>query len=320
MRDRRSPIRNGKLTHRLLITDYWFTDYPPAVTAPQKTPDKPLTPTQAWQPFTPRGVAAFGLASFMRVFLVQGVVTVLVGIALIWALRAAWVPVISEAIQQLPATGNIQRGELHFPGESPQRLAENSQLAIVVDLEGTRAVGQVADLEIAFEKKRFVLRGPLGAFWRDYGTTYQFNFNRPELTPWWDAHRWAILLLLALALGVAVFASWWALALVYVPVVKFIAFFADHAVTWGGAWRVSAAALLPGACLVALALILYGVGAIPLFQFGLLYALHIVAGLIFVLTSPFFLPKISVLLASKNPFGLPDDLTPPGPSAGAGKM
>ena len=290
------------------------------MSAPKKLPDKPLTPTQAWQPFTPRGVAAFGLATFTRVFFVQAAVAVLVGVALIWALRAAWVPVISEAIQQLPDTGNIQRGELHFPGESPQRLAENSKLAIVVDLEGTRAAGQVADLEFAFEKKRVVLRGPLGACWRDYGPQNVFSFNRPELTPWWDARRWAILLLLALALGVAVFASWWALALVYVPLVKFIAFFADRALTWGGAWRVSAAALLPGACLVALALILYGVGAIPLFQFGLLYALHIVAGLVFVLTSPFFLPKISVLLASQNPFELSDDLTPPGPSAGAGKM
>ena len=291
----------------------------PLVSAPKKLPDKPLTPTQAWQPFTPRGVAAFGLASFMRVFLVQGVVTVLVGIALIWALRAAWVPVISEAIQQLPDTGNIQRGELHFPGESPQRLAENSQLAIVVDLEGTRAAGQVADLEIAFEKKRVVLRGPLGACWRDYGSQNVFSFNRPELTPWWDARRGAILLLLALALGVAVFASWWALALVYVPLVKFIAFFADRAVTWGGAWRVAAAALLPGACLVALALLLYGSGVIPLFQFGLLYALHIVAGLVFVITSPFFLPKISARPDVKNPFGLPDEIAPPGSSERTGR-
>jgi hypothetical protein len=108
-----------------------------------------------------------------------------------------------------------------------------------------------------------------------------------------------------------VFASWWSLALLYVPLVKFIAFFADRAVTWGGAWRVAAAALLPGACLVALALLLYGSGVIPLFQFGLLYALHIVAGLVFVITSPFFLPKIFTAPGAKNPFGPADDITPP---------
>jgi hypothetical protein len=113
---------------------------------------------------------------------------------------------------------------------------------------------------------------------------------------------------LALALAVALFASWWTLALAYVPVVKFIAFFADRAVTWGGAWRVSAAALLPGACLVALGMLLYGWRVIGLFEFGLLYALHLVTGLIFVFTSPFFLPKISAVAPSKNPFSPGDSL------------
>ncbi len=281
------------------------------MSAPKNLPDKPLTPQHAWQPFTPRGVAAFGLATFPRVFLVQGAVAALVGFTLIWALRAAWVPVISEAIQQLPETGSIRRGELNFTNASPQRLAENSHLAVVIDLNGTREAGHVADIEIAFEKKRVVLRGPLGAWSREYGSDYQFSFNRPELTPWWDARRWALLALLALALAGSVFVSWWLLALLYVPLVKFIAFFADRAVTWSGAWRVAAAALLPGACLVALALLLYGSGVIPLFQFGLLYVLHIVAGLVFVITSPFFLPKIFTAPGVKNPFGPADDIAPP---------
>lgn len=281
------------------------------MSAPQKTPDKPLTPQHAWQPFTPRGVAAFGLATFTRVFLVQGAVVALVCITLVWALRAAWVPVFTEAIQQLPNTGEIRRGELNFTNQPSQRLAENSHLAVVIDLEGTREAGHVADLEVAFEKKRVVLRGPLGAWSREYGSKYQFSFNRPELTPWWDARRWTFLALLAIAMAVALFASWWALALAYLPLVKFIAFFADRAVTWGGAWRVAAAALLTGACLVALGLLLYGSGVIPLFQFGLLYALHIVAGLVFAITSPFFLPKISALPSVKNPFGPADDITPP---------
>jgi hypothetical protein len=278
------------------------------LSAPKKLPDKPLTPQHAWQPFTPRGVAAFGFATTNRVLLVQCVVTAFVVIALIWAVRAAWVPVIGEAIQRLPETGHIRRGELVFGGASPQRLAENSQLALIVDLDGTREAGQVADVEITFEKKRVVFRGPVGAWWRDYDSNFQFSFNRPELTPWWDAHRWAILALLALAVVLSLFVMWWSLALIYVPLVKFIAFFADRVVTWSGAWRLCAAALLPGACLVALDLLLYGFGVIPLFQFGLLYALHILAGLAFVITSPFFLPKISALPDAKNPFNAPDAL------------
>jgi hypothetical protein len=283
------------------------------VTAPQKTPDKPLTPRHAWQPFTPRGVAAFGVATLTRVVLAQCAVAGAVAIALVWFLRLAWVPVVNEAIQRLPDAGFIRRGELNYSGESPQRLAENPHLAVVVDLAGSRAVGHVADVEATFEKRRVIFRGPLGKWEREYDRGYIISFNRPELEPWWGAWCWAVLAVVALAMVLSLFLMWWSLALVYVPLVKFIAFFADRAVTWRGAWRLSAAALLPGACLVALALLLYGFGAIPLFQFGLLYALHLVVGLVFVLAGPFFLPKLSEARTMENPFGRAGEAKPSNP-------
>ena len=41
---------------------------------------------------------------------------------------------------------------------------------------------------------------------------------------------------------------------------------------------------------------------IDLFRLGLLYLLHVLAGLVFVITSPFFLPKLPRAVAGKNPF------------------
>jgi hypothetical protein len=273
------------------------------VAEPQKTPDKPLTPTQAWQPFTPRGVAAFGVATLTRTILAQSAVAILVAVALVWFLRVTWVPVINTSIQQLPDTGAIRRGQLDFKGPSPQRLAGNSHLAILVDLAGTREAGHVADLEASFERTRVVFRGALGAWWRQYDPDYIISFNRPELEPWWGAWRWAVMAVLALAMIVSLFVMWWALALVYLPAVKFIAFFADRTITWRGAGCLSAAALLPGACVVALGLVLYGLGAIGLFHFALFFALHVVVGWLFVVTSPFFLPKLVASTPAKNPFG-----------------
>jgi hypothetical protein len=273
------------------------------VGAPQKTPDKPLTPTQAWQPFTPRGIAAFSVATLSRLVAVQLAGAALIVIALLCALQVAWVPVIDDAIQQLPDAGSIRRGELNFGGESPKRLAGNSRFGVAVDLAGTREAGQVADVEATFEKSRVVLRGPFGAAWRRYDPNYVISFNRPELAPAWDAWRWPALALLAVGTVLALFAMWWALALIYSPLVKFIAFFLDRAVTWRGAWRVSGAALMPGAVLMMVALLLYGYGVINLLRFGLLYALHGVTGLVFVFTTPWFLPKFSTPLAS-NPFSM----------------
>jgi hypothetical protein len=65
----------------------------------------------------------------------------------------------------------------------------------------------------------------------------------------------------------------------------------------------SAASLLPGAVIVASALVLYGFGLIDLFHLTLLYLLHILAGVVFVLTSPFFLPAVATSRPGKNPFG-----------------
>ena len=42
----------------------------------------------------------------------------------------------------------------------------------------------------------------------------------------------------------------------------------------------NAAALLPGACLMAVGIVLYGFGAMDFFRFGLLFILHMVAGLL----------------------------------------
>jgi hypothetical protein len=95
---------------------------------------------------------------------------------------------------------------------------------------------------------------------------------------------------------------WWGLALLYAPMIKCIAFFTDRVVTWRGAWRQSAAALLPGALLVAIGLVLYSFAAVDLFRLGLIYALHLVCGLAMVATSPFFLTRLSSLPPRENPF------------------
>src|SRR4051812_19895981 len=150
-------------------------------------------PRYAWQPFTPRGVAAFAGGTLTRLVLVQLIVAILAAVALLWFLRIAWFPVITESIQHLPQTGVIRHGELQYAGESPERLAGNSRLGIAIDLAGTRGAGQVADLDITFEKNRVMVRGPLGNWWQLYDPDYIIRFNRPELEPAWGAWRWPVL-------------------------------------------------------------------------------------------------------------------------------
>ena len=272
------------------------------MSSPLQENEPPLTPRHAWQPFTPRGVAAFAHATVSRLFLVQLVVAVLIAAALVLGLRAAWVPVISEAITHLPEAGVIRRGELSLAGEPNRRLAGNAQLAFSIALHGEPAGGSSSDLEITFEKNRFALCGHLGCGWWPYDPRSIIAFNRLALEPWWGAWRGPLLGVTALLTIIVLLVLWWTVGLLYLPLVKFIAFFNDRAVTWGGAWRVATAALLPGALLLAVGLLLYGAGLLDLFRFALLYLLHIIAGLVFVVTSPLFLPRHFNQSTGANPF------------------
>jgi hypothetical protein len=230
------------------------------------------------------------------------IVAALVALSVIWFLSVAWFPVVDEGIRALPATGEVRRATLNWSGPARLRLAENARLAFVVDLERTTNAGHVADVEVTFEKSQATICTAWRCWQQPYRTGYVFSFNRPSLEPAWGARRGPLLALVGVLTMLSIYVMWWALACLYVSLVKLIAFFADREVTWGGAWRLSAAGLLPGALLVALALVLYAFGAVDLPRFLLLYGLHIVAGLLFVVTSTLFLPKILEKKGGRNPF------------------
>ena len=236
----------------------------------------------------------------MRLFLAQLATAGMVAITVVWFLSEAWFPVVTEAIQKLPETGEIRGATLHYSGTSPVRLAENRRLAIVVDPERTGEAGHIADLEMTFENTRLAFCGPLGCYNVPYVRGYQLGLNRPELEPAWGAWRGPFLGVAAVCTLLWLFVAWWAVALLYSPLVRVIAFYGDRTITWRGAWRLSAAALLPGAWIMALALALYGYGAVDLPRFALLFAVHFAAGFIYVITSALFLPKFSAK-SGKNP-------------------
>src|SRR5438034_10882857 len=81
------------------------------------TMDAPVEKRQfAWQPLTGRGVAAFAGASVGRLLLVQVIVALMAAAAVVWCLRATWIPTITEAIGQLPLEGQIRAGTLDWRG------------------------------------------------------------------------------------------------------------------------------------------------------------------------------------------------------------
>jgi hypothetical protein len=97
--------------------------------------------------------------------------------------------------------------------------------------------------------------------------------------------------------------SWSVLATIYCPITRLIAFYIDRGAGWTAAWRVSAAALLPGAFLMIVGIALYGTGTIRLFQLAVIYLVHFASAWVFIVLAPFFLPKRRAIPA--NPFTTP---------------
>jgi hypothetical protein len=266
--------------------------------------DRPLPP--AWQPLTPRGVAAFSRAPLGRLLLIQFIVALLVAGSVIWFLATVWFPATREAIRQLPDTGLIQNQQLSSPRSTTEPLVENRFLAFVVNVDGAGTPNLATDLRVEFRRQNFALCSLLGCLQIDYPQGSTVQFNRPELESWWAAWQLTMYSAAGIAVVVWLFASWLLLAALYGPVARIYAFFKDRQLTLLGSWKLASAALLPGALLTAAGIVLYGLGLIDLLQFLLLWVLHLLMGWVYLFVSPLRLPRASdAIAAPRDPFASP---------------
>ncbi len=256
----------------------------------------------AWEPFTPRGVAAFAHARTGRLLLVQIIVALIGAASMVWFLNDSVFPVIKSAIQNLPAAGEIRSARLDWHGNSSALLAEGRFLALSVDLDHNGKISSTADVQIEFGRDEIWSSALLGYTEISYPAGQIIAFNRTELEPLWGA--WASTLLFGAAVFTAagLLASWWLLATLYFPPVWLAGFFVNRDLNFRRSWKLSGAALLPGALLMAAGIVLYDFGAVDLVQFGFIFGAHFVLGWIYLFVSLLFVPPIPEAMPKGNPF------------------
>jgi len=270
------------------------------VSAPAESADPPV----AWEPLTPRGVAAFARAPLSRLLIVQFIVAALGAAALVWLLHDGCFPTVRAAIQNLPETGAIRSGRLDWPGNTPQLLAEGRLLAFDVDAGHSDQIRSPAAVQIEFGRQSIRIYSVLGLGYLEwpYPAGWTAPFNRTELEPWWGAWEpeWLAITLLA---GVAGLMLVWAfLATVYFLPARLIGFLVNRALDFRSSWKLSGAALLPGALLLAAVIVLFDLAVLNLVQFCLLFVAHLVLGWVYLVAGQFFLPRTEPAAASGNPF------------------
>ena len=264
-------------------------------------PEEPDEPC-AWQPFTPGGVAAFAQASFLRLFVFQVAMAALVAAAIAWFVGANYYPQITAAVKQLPAEGEIRKGELHWGGRAPQVLAEHRLLAISIDPEHSGQARAPAHVLVEFGRQSVLLISIFGAFTLPYPEGVVVAFNQPEVEPWWGAWAPPGLALLVLGSMAGLLISWALLALLYAGPICLLAFFANRTAGFGIGWRLAGAAMLPGAALLGCLIVLYGLGSLNLLELLAGWGIHFLVGWLYMAGGIYCLPQISGVSVKGNPF------------------
>lgn len=273
----------------------------PASDAASLTPEPPRGPS-AWQPFTPSGVAAFAAASSGYLFFIQVLVALLSSATIVWFVWTGWFPVIDEAIRHLPTEGALIDHALKVPIDPAEPLAASRLLGITGDPEDQGSTGVTTDLLVQFRKTKVRFCSLLGCKDFPYSnfTAYTYVlFNRPELEPKWEA--WEPILLAMVAVGslFALMGSWLVLATVYFLPVWLFGWLKKKSLGPGGSWKLCGAALMPGAVLLASAIIGYRLGVLDLISLFTLFVVHFVMGWVYVVMAALALPKKETL---QNPF------------------
>ena len=260
----------------------------------------PNRTTVAWEPFTPRGVAAFAGAGIGRLLLVQAIVALLAAGTVVWFIRNDCFPVITSSIRELPATGEIRSARLNWQGRSPQLLAEGRFLALDVDLDHSGQIGPTSDVQIEFGRTTVRVFSLFGYQEWNYPASYVVAFNRNTLEPLWGAWAMELLILAGAAVTICLLLSWSLLATIYFLPLWLLGFFANRDLNFRQSWQLAGAALLPGALLMVAALLLYNFGFLNLVSFGFAFAAHFVMGWIYLFVSLLFVPPLSA--QKQNPF------------------
>ena len=243
----------------------------------------------AWQPFTFGGVAALARARSSRVLLIELIVALLALAAILRLVLIDWFPVIDQAIGALPNAGRIEHRQLNLPLTESKALAENPFLAVVVDVSNSGNVSASSDVRLEFHRHQFQLCSLVGCVVLPYPADWIIEFNCTEMKPRWGAWQPFLLGFIALLTVLGLFLSWASLGVLYCPVAYVLGFIAGRNLTWAGAWRLASAALMPGALLITLGILLYASAVIDLLQLAGLGVVHVLLGWIYLVASPFFL-------------------------------
>ena len=238
-----------------------------------------------------------------RLLLALLIFSVLTGLAVMWLAALGWAPVIDEVVANLPETGGIQGGTLRWPERSGRLLGANPFLSIEVVLQNAPRESASADVSIEAHVSYFVVRSLLGAATVPYPPKFNLALNRAATVPAWGAWRAPLLFALIPGTALVLMLSWSLLAIPYSFLARAIGGIFRRDLNFRSAWKLSAAAQLPGSLLMTFAVALYASGQVSVLFIAVMQVAHFIPTALYLLISPVLVPKRPQKISDEdNPF------------------
>jgi hypothetical protein len=136
------------------------------------------------------------------------------------------------------------------------------------------------------------------------------------LEPNWEAWEPILLAMAAVGSFFALMASWILLATVYFLPVWLLGWLKKRSLGPAGSWKLSGAALMPGAVLLVAAVVGYRLGILDLISLFTLFVVHFVVGWVYLVMATLALPKKETAGSPFNSQSTPP-AWPPGANANA---
>lgn len=243
-----------------------------------------------WQPLTPRGVAAFARASLPHVYGFQGLVAFISCLAVTALLGMGVLPVARDLIGQLPEEGALRHGDLVLGEDAVLRVAQNSWLGLSLDTGPAPRAGLPTELSVVFGRQSLRLCSPFGCLSQPYPPNAQAPISRVDMQAGLEAWQPLILGASAFLSACLLLVTWWVLATAYCLVPRVMAFFGDRDLDLPGAWKLSAASLLPAALVLDAAIVGLALEWIGLPQVLTAFVLHLLVPFVFMGLAVWTLP------------------------------
>ncbi len=255
-------------------------------------------------PLTFPGVAAFSLRSSAWLFAVWSLLAATGAGAVVWFLSACWEPVLENTIQSAPAELGLASGTLSGLPETPNQH-QNRFLSLVLGSDPDTLENMTSDIQIRFTQDGMEWRSLFGAWAHPYPPNLQLDLSPDTVLPWWRARRTLFFSAAFLVVAIGLILTWLSLATLYYFPLVIAAFFLDR--TNACTWRLAGSALIPGAVIMTLAIVLYGIHLLNLLGLLLATALHFIAAWVFAFGAARNLPAAPQADPAGNPFETLDE-------------